>query len=160
MQLYAFDLLALGGEDLRQLPLTMRKTNLSRLLRRRPDGMFVAPFESGEIGPELFHAAVRRGLEGLVSKRRDRRYGAGRSQDWIKVKNRTHPAMSSSRKPSPLVIRWIEITRGALLRNSAFLSVVDRLIRRAGHRKPIFVRALGCQLAIGLSLREQLILEG
>ncbi|MCS3761282.1 ATP-dependent DNA ligase [Bradyrhizobium centrosematis] len=94
VQLYAFDILALGGEDLRQLPLTMRKTNLARLLRGRPDGMFVAPFEAGEIGPELFRAAVRMGLEGLVSKRRDRRYGAGRSKDWIKIKNRTHPAMS------------------------------------------------------------------
>ncbi|WP_245287813.1 MULTISPECIES: hypothetical protein [unclassified Bradyrhizobium] len=34
------------------------------------------------------------GLEGLVSKRRDRRYGGSRSKDWIKVKNRTHPAMT------------------------------------------------------------------
>jgi ATP-dependent DNA ligase len=33
------------------------------------------------------------GLEGIVSKRRDRPYQAGRSKDWIKVKNRTHPAM-------------------------------------------------------------------
>ncbi|WP_354099662.1 MULTISPECIES: ATP-dependent DNA ligase [unclassified Bradyrhizobium] len=94
VQLYAFDILALGGEDLRQLPLTMRKTNLARLLRGRPDGMFVAPFEAAAIGPELFGATCRMGLEGLVSKRKDRRYGAGRSKDWIKVKNRTHPAMS------------------------------------------------------------------
>ena len=94
VQLYAFDILALGGEDLRQLPLTMRKTNLARLLRGRPDGIFVAPFEAAEIGPDLFAAAYRMGLEGLVSKRRDRRYGAGRSKDWIKVKNRTHPAMT------------------------------------------------------------------
>jgi bifunctional non-homologous end joining protein LigD len=94
VQLYAFDALALGGEDLRQLPLSMRKTNLARLLRGRPNGMFVAPFEPGEIGAELFGAAARIGLEGLVSKRRDRRYSAGRSKDWIKVKNRTHPAMT------------------------------------------------------------------
>jgi bifunctional non-homologous end joining protein LigD len=94
VQLYAFDALALGGEDLRQLPLSMRKTNLARLLRGRPNGMFVAPFEPGEIGAELFGAAARMGLEGLVSKRRDRRYSAGRSKDWIKVKNRTHPAMT------------------------------------------------------------------
>jgi bifunctional non-homologous end joining protein LigD len=72
----------------------MRKTNLARLLRGRPNGMFVAPFEPGEIGAELFGAAARIGLEGLVSKRRDRRYSAGRSKDWIKVKNRTHPAMT------------------------------------------------------------------
>src|SRR3954454_5190738 len=38
VQLYAFDVLALGGEDLRKLPLSMRKTNLARL-RGRPDGM-------------------------------------------------------------------------------------------------------------------------
>lgn len=94
VQLYAFDVLALGGEDLRQLPLSMRKSNLARLLRGRPDGMFVAPFEPGEIGTALFGAAARMGLEGLVSKRSDRRYSGGRSKDWIKVKNRAHPAMS------------------------------------------------------------------
>jgi bifunctional non-homologous end joining protein LigD len=93
VQLYAFDILALDGEDLRRLPLSMRKTNLAHLLARRPDGIFVAPFEQGEIGPELFHAACRMGLEGLVSKRRDRPYQAGRSKHWVKVKNRQHPAM-------------------------------------------------------------------
>jgi bifunctional non-homologous end joining protein LigD len=93
VQLYAFDILALDGEDLRGLPLSMRKTNLARLLARRPDGIFVAPFEQGEIGPDLFRAACRMGLEGLVSKRRDRPYQAGRSKHWIKVKNRSHPAM-------------------------------------------------------------------
>ena len=39
VQLYAFDILALDGEDLRGLPLSMRKTNLARLLARRPDGI-------------------------------------------------------------------------------------------------------------------------
>jgi hypothetical protein len=58
-----------------------------------PIGIFVAPFEQGEIGPDLFRAACRMGLEGLVSKRRDRPYQAGRSKHWIKMKNRSHPAM-------------------------------------------------------------------
>jgi ATP-dependent DNA ligase len=93
VQLYAFDMLAGDGDDLRSLPLSMRKTNLARLLARRSDGIFVAPFEQGEIGPELFEAACRMGLEGLVSKRRDRPYRGGRSPHWIKVKNRQHPAM-------------------------------------------------------------------
>jgi bifunctional non-homologous end joining protein LigD len=93
VQLYAFDLLALDGDDLRSLPLSLRKTNLARLLARRPNGIFAAPYEQGEIGPELFRAACGMGLEGLVSKRRDRPYRAGRSPDWIKVKNREHPAM-------------------------------------------------------------------
>jgi ATP-dependent DNA ligase len=61
VQLYAFDVLALDGEDLRKLPLSMRKTNLAQLLRGRPDGIFVAPFEQGEIGPDLFRAACNRG---------------------------------------------------------------------------------------------------
>jgi bifunctional non-homologous end joining protein LigD len=93
VQLYAFDCLALDGDDLRKLPLSMRKTNLDRLLARRPDGHLVAPFEQGEIGPDLFRKACEFGLEGLVSKRRDRPYQAGRSKHWVKVKNRTHPAM-------------------------------------------------------------------
>jgi bifunctional non-homologous end joining protein LigD len=83
VQLYAFDILALDGDDLRGLPLSMRKTNLARLLARRPDGIFVAQYEQGEIGPDLFQAAC---------KRRDRPYQAGRSKHWIKVKNRQHPA--------------------------------------------------------------------
>jgi bifunctional non-homologous end joining protein LigD len=94
VQLYAFDCLVLEGEDLRNLPLSMRKTRLARLLARRPDGIFVADFERGEIGPGLFRKACEFGLEGIVSKRSDRPYRAGRSKDWIKVKNRTHPAMS------------------------------------------------------------------
>jgi bifunctional non-homologous end joining protein LigD len=36
---------------MRELPLSMRKANLARLLARRPDGIFIAPFEEGEIGP-------------------------------------------------------------------------------------------------------------
>jgi ATP-dependent DNA ligase len=94
VQLCAFDVLALDGEDLRKLPLSMRKANLARLLARRPDGIFVSPFEQGEIGPDLFRKACEFGLEGLVSKHRDRPYQSGRSKHWVKVKNRQHPAMT------------------------------------------------------------------
>jgi bifunctional non-homologous end joining protein LigD len=97
VQLYAFDVLAADGDDLRQLPLSMRKTNLAGLLARRPDGIFVAPFEQGEIGPDLFRAACDLGLEGLVSKHRDRAYRGGRCNHWIKVKNRNSPAMRRAR---------------------------------------------------------------
>jgi bifunctional non-homologous end joining protein LigD len=71
-------LLAEGGDDLRKLPLHLRKTNHERLLARRPEGLFINPFERGEIGPDLFRAACDMGLEGLV---------------WKQVKNRKHPAM-------------------------------------------------------------------
>lgn len=93
VQLCAFDILALDGDDLRKLPLHLRKNNLDRLLARRPEGIFVSPFEQGEIGPDLFRKACEFGLEGLVSKRRDSAYRAGVSPNWIKVKNRNHPAL-------------------------------------------------------------------
>ena len=54
VQLYAFDILALDGDDLRGLPLSLRKANLAR----RPDGIFVAPFAAGEIGPDLFRVTA------------------------------------------------------------------------------------------------------
>jgi ATP-dependent DNA ligase len=90
----AFDVLAIDGDDLRRLPLSMRKANLQRLLARRPDGIFISQFEQGEIGPDLFRKACEFGLEGLVSKHRDRPYQGGRSKHWIKVKNRKHPAFA------------------------------------------------------------------
>jgi bifunctional non-homologous end joining protein LigD len=65
VQLYAFDMLALNGDDLRKLPLSMRKANLARLLARRPEGIFVSDFEQGDIGPDLFRAACKFGLEGI-----------------------------------------------------------------------------------------------
>ena len=92
--LYAFDILALDGDDLRKLPLYLRKTNLARLLARRTDGIHLAPFEQSEIGPDLFRAACDMMLEGLVSKRRDSRYRPGPSCDWIKIKNPKSPAMN------------------------------------------------------------------
>ena len=92
VQLCAFDVLAVDGDDLRDLPLSKRKTSLDRLLRGRPDGIFVNPFEVGAIGPDLFRAACDMGLEGLVSKRSDRPYRGGRSPHWVKVKNRQHHA--------------------------------------------------------------------
>jgi ATP-dependent DNA ligase len=107
VQLYSFDILALDGDDLRGLPLSLRKTNLARLLARRPDGIFVASFEQGEIGPDLFRTACRMGLEGLVSKRRDQPYQAGRSKHWVKVKNRMHSleiGLANMRGPATVIV--------------------------------------------------------
>jgi bifunctional non-homologous end joining protein LigD len=86
VQFYAFDILVSDGEDLRRLPLHLRKNNLAKLLRRRVDGIFLSDFEQGEIGPDRFRHACLMGLEGLVSKHRDRPYRGGRSPHWIKVK--------------------------------------------------------------------------
>jgi hypothetical protein len=54
VEFYAFDILVSDGEDLRGLPLSMRKASLARLLARRVDGIFLSDFEQGEIGQDLF----------------------------------------------------------------------------------------------------------
>jgi bifunctional non-homologous end joining protein LigD len=69
-----------------------------RFSSKRPDGIFIAPFEQGEIGPDLSRKACEFGLEGLISKHRDSLYRPGRSPSWIKVKNRQHPAMDRVRE--------------------------------------------------------------
>ncbi|WP_349253791.1 DNA ligase [Bradyrhizobium sp. CB82] len=93
VQFCAIDILAEGGEDLRMLARSLRKTNLEPLLARRPEGVFINPFERGELGPDLFRAACKLGLERLVSKHREQPYVAGRCKYWIKVKSRQHPAI-------------------------------------------------------------------
>ena len=97
-QLYAFEVLALDGDDLRELPLHLRKNNLSRFLARRSEGIFISEFEQGEIGPDLFRKACEFGIEGMVSKRRDSPYRAGRSPAWVKVTNGSHPAMEGAKE--------------------------------------------------------------
>jgi bifunctional non-homologous end joining protein LigD len=49
VQFYAFDLLIEAGEDIRKLPLHLRKASLARLFARRVDGIFLSDFEQGEI---------------------------------------------------------------------------------------------------------------
>ena len=84
----------LCASEQRTRPGAVPRPNLARLLARRVDGIHLAPFEQGEVGPELFRHACKLGLEGLVSKHRDSPYRGGRFDRWIKVKNRAHPAFS------------------------------------------------------------------
>jgi bifunctional non-homologous end joining protein LigD len=99
VRLVAFDLLAVGGDDVRGEPLDARGARLTKLLAKSDGAMQLNPVMPGEIGPDLFNAACRMGLEGIVSKRRDRPYRAGRSASWLKVKNGKHPAMNRVMDP-------------------------------------------------------------
>lgn len=84
--MFAFDLLYLEGHDLRPLPLEDRKARLAALLP--PGGADALRYgehlESD--GEAMVRSACRLGLEGVVSKRRDRPYRSGRSEDWLKIK--------------------------------------------------------------------------
>ena len=79
---------------MRDETLHIRKLWLGKLLKRPSgDGILYNEHEAGAIGPSLFQQACKMGLEGIVSKRRDRGYKAGPCRDWIKVKNPKSPAM-------------------------------------------------------------------
>jgi bifunctional non-homologous end joining protein LigD len=93
--LYAFDLIELGGEDLRRDPLEQRKVELGRLLADAGPGLlFNGWIDGGDFdGATVFEGACSLGLEGIVSKRKDSRYVLGRSPYWLKMKNPTSAAV-------------------------------------------------------------------
>jgi bifunctional non-homologous end joining protein LigD len=80
----AFDILWLRGRDLRQLPLTERKKRLERLLPAAVAPLNRVPYFS-ECGRELFEAASRLDLEGIVAKRKADPYAP--TTKWYKIKN-------------------------------------------------------------------------
>jgi bifunctional non-homologous end joining protein LigD len=81
---YVFDVLRLGGEDVRDLPLRERKGLLRRSLRF--DGHLRYSQHRNEHGEEMYRDACRKGLEGIMAKRADSPYRATRSSDWRKLK--------------------------------------------------------------------------
>ena len=85
--LWAFDLLMIDGEDIRALPLEVRRERLLRLLEHtQPEGIAYSEHQNGD-GEALYRAACNAGLEGIVAKRRGSRYASGRSKAWVKIKN-------------------------------------------------------------------------
>ena len=83
---FAFDLLALDGEDLKPLPLEERKRRLEELIGRRAGIIRYTPHVDADGATVLAHAC-RLGAEGIVSKCRTAPYGPGRrSEDWQKTK--------------------------------------------------------------------------
>jgi bifunctional non-homologous end joining protein LigD len=81
---YAFDLLAFEGVDLRGLPLHVRKAALRRILPARGPVRFTDHVE--EQGEALWGEVVSRRLEGIVAKKADAPYRAGRSSEWMKFR--------------------------------------------------------------------------
>lgn len=83
---YVFDLPQHDGEDLRPLPLEVRRARLAKLLRK-PVGVVRLSETVGHDGVKLMTQARRLGLEGLIGKRVGSVYETGRrSGAWIKLK--------------------------------------------------------------------------
>ena len=82
--LYCFDLLGFDEFDLRPLPLIERKDLLRELLPSAGALRFSEHIE--EQGTAFYESVARMGLEGVIAKKADAPYRAGRSKDWLKIK--------------------------------------------------------------------------
>ncbi|PTQ58851.1 ATP-dependent DNA ligase LigD phosphoesterase module /ATP-dependent DNA ligase LigD polymerase module [Sphingomonas sp. PP-CE-3G-477] len=85
MTLFAFDLVALDGEDLTGLSNLDRKARLQPLIPQDEDRLRYSDHVIGA-GEQLFETMCREGLEGIVSKRADAPYAGKRTKAWLKVK--------------------------------------------------------------------------
>lgn len=83
---FAFDLLYLDGFDLTGAALEERKAVLAQIVPAHSEGILRYSDHQAGRGPEFFQQACGYELEGIVSKRRDSPYRAGRNDAWLKVK--------------------------------------------------------------------------
>jgi bifunctional non-homologous end joining protein LigD len=82
--LFCFDLLYFAGVDLRKAPYRDRRRYLSQCLLPTPRVQLV---HASDDGIALHEAALQSGFEGVIGKRKESRYEAGRrSGSWLKVK--------------------------------------------------------------------------
>jgi bifunctional non-homologous end joining protein LigD len=81
---YIFDLLWADGRDVRPRPLRERKQILRDLLTFTGTLRFTEHKDTD--GEEYFRHACASGWEGVIAKRADAPYHAGRSRDWLKFK--------------------------------------------------------------------------
>ncbi|QNE45893.1 ATP-dependent DNA ligase [Glaciihabitans sp. INWT7] len=86
VQFMAFDLLSLSGRSLVKQPYDARRTALEQHLFPRGSIQLPPAFEGDEVAAISSSLALR--LEGVVAKRRDSTYLAGkRSRSWVKFKH-------------------------------------------------------------------------
>ena len=83
---YCFDLLHLDGSDLTRLPLSERKDQLKVLLAKSDNSVLRYSEHFAIEGADVYKQACTNGLEGIISKRIDSPYIAGRQKTWLKVK--------------------------------------------------------------------------
>jgi bifunctional non-homologous end joining protein LigD len=81
---YVFDVMYAGGEDVRPRPLRSRKDVLTSSVTFR-DALVFTDHRDGD-GEPFWEQACRDGWEGLIAKRADAPYEAGRNRNWLKFK--------------------------------------------------------------------------
>ncbi|MCW0416582.1 Multifunctional non-homologous end joining protein LigD [Xanthomonas sacchari] len=151
LALALFDLLHLDGIDIAAAPLSERKALLQRLLQGADTHLAFSSHIDGD-GEAAFQLAGAQHFEGIVSKRADRGYHGGRSDDWRKTKQLrsdefavvgyTAPKGSRSGFGALLLARpdpehgWLYVGRVGSGFSDALLRELTALIGKAGSATP------------------------
>jgi len=123
VDLFAFDLLELDGDDLTGLPLVERKERLRAILPEGNDRIRYSEHIVGN-GEKLLSEFCSANLEGVISKRADGRYVGSRSGGWLKTK--------CIKRQEFVVVGWTPSEKSRTFR-SLILGVHDQgVLRYAG----------------------------
>ena len=112
----AFDLLALDGEDLTQLPLVERKAKLAKIIPKGRSRLRYSDHIAGS-GEKLLNSFCEAGLEGVISKQANGRYVGSRNGGWLKTK--------CIKRQEFVVVGWTPSDKSRLFR-SLILAVRDQ----------------------------------
>lgn len=146
-----FDLLHIDGVDIADAPLLERKALLQEVLESGTAHLAFSSHVDGD-GEAAFRLAGEQHFEGIISKRGDRGYHGGRSDDWKKTKQLAsdefavvgYTAPKGSRngfgslllaKPDP-EHGWLYVGRVGSGFSDALIAELTALIGRAGGKKP------------------------
>lgn len=87
LKYYVFDILNLDGNDTAGLSLLQRKELLEILLHKFPLSKVFYSQHIREKGLSFYEMATKKGLEGIMAKKANSQYRAGkRSGDWLKIR--------------------------------------------------------------------------
>lgn len=151
LALALFDLLHVDGVDISAAPLIERKALLQAMLSDPPAHLAFSSHIAGD-GQSAYQLAGQRHFEGIISKRADRPYQGGRSEDWRKTKQLAsdefavvgYTAPKGSRtgfgslllaKPDP-EHGWRYVGRVGTGFNDALMRQVTQQLAGAGGKKP------------------------
>lgn len=81
-----FDILSFQGKDITNLPLLKRKEILLKLLNQHKGNFLHFSEHIETFGEPLFKLAKKKGLEGIIAKRKNSQYSHTRSKQWLKIK--------------------------------------------------------------------------
>ncbi len=146
-----FDVLHLNGVDVSGAPLLERKALLQDLLEDAPAHLAYSSHIEGD-GLAAFELAGEQHFEGIISKRADRPYHGGRSEDWRKTKQLasdefavvgyTAPKGSRTGFGSLLLAKpdaehgWRYVGRVGTGFNDELLREVSKKLAKGGGKKP------------------------